>query len=307
MDFKEFETIPGSDTWVSVEKINKGFSGEDKYLVIDNNNQKYLLRIASIDSYDERKKQYDLLKEIEKLNINASKAVCIGKLNESKMYTVLTYLNGCDAGDVIKNLSNKDAYNLGYQTGVILAKLHTLKVDTSTEGKWIDKFKAKMLRKYKALEECELEIEHIDIVKEFVENNYHLLENRPLTFTHGDFHVNNLIVDNNEIGVIDFEKNKISDPYDDLKPFVWNVFVSEYFQTGLINGYFLDNIPSDFFPILKMYAAENFISFLPWAYKVGGETLTNAYKINTSLMEWYDKFNLVVPTFYKGVIKEWKN
>lgn len=304
---EEFKSIPGSETWVSVEKINKGFSGEDKYLVIDNNNQKYLLRIASIDSYDERKKQYDLLKKIEELNVNASKAICIGKLNEDKMYTVLTYLNGIDAGEVIKDLPNKEAYELGYQTGIILAKLHTLKVDTSNEGKWIDKFKAKMARKYKALDECEIEIEGVNIVKDFIENNYHLLENRPLTFTHGDFHVNNLIVDNNEIGVIDFEKNKISDPYDDLKPFVWNVFVSEYFQTGLVNGYFSNNIPSDFFPILKMYAAENFVSFLPWAVKVGGETLTNAYKINTSLMEWYDKFNLVVPTWYKGVIKEWKN
>ena len=69
-------------------------------------------------------------------------------------------------------------------------------------------------------------------------------------------------------------------------------------------GYFNDNVPSDFFPILKMYAAENFISFLPWASKIGGETLTSSYKINTSTMEWYDNFKLTIPTWYKGVIEE---
>ena len=301
---KEFCAIPGFDTWKSIEKINKGFSGEDKYLVITYSDEKYLLRVASIDSYEERKKQYELLKEIEKLNVNAPKPISFGKLNEEKIYTVLTYLEGIDASEAIKELSNKEAYKLGKEAGRILAKLHTLKVDTTNEENWIDRYKKKMAKKYKAYKECGIEIEGIDIVIDFIEKNYHLMENRPLTFTHGDYHLNNMIVNNNTIGIIDFEKNKISDPYDDLKPFIWNVFVSEYFVTGLINGYFNDNIPSDFFSILKMYAAENFISFLPWASKIGGETLTNSYKINTSTMEWYDNFKLVVPTWYKGILEE---
>ena len=304
MSYKEFASIPGYSTWVSVEKINKGFSGEDKYLVVDNKGNKYLLRIAPIASYEERKGQYDLLEKIAKLNINASKPICFGKLNEEKIYTVLTYLEGEDAGVVIENVSDLEAYKMGKEAGVILAKLHTLDVDVSKEEKWIDKFKNKMARKYKAFNDSGATVDNLDIVVDFVENNYHLLENRPLSFTHGDYHVNNMIANNGKIGVIDFEKNKIADPYDDLKPFIWNVFVSEYFQTGLVNGYFNDNVPDDFFPILKMYAAENFISFLPWALKIGGETLTNAYKINTSTMEWYDNFKLTVPTWYKGVIKE---
>ena len=304
MSFKEFEVIPFSNNWVSIEKINKGFSGEDKYLVIDNLNNKYLLRVASIDSYEERKSQYELLKKIEKLNINASKPISFGKLNDEKIYTVLTYLEGVDSGEYISTLSNIEAYKLGKEAGKILSKLHTLNVEINSEDKWIDKFKAKMAKKYKALKECNLEIEGIDIVISFVESNYHLMENRPLTFTHGDYHVNNMIANNSEIGIIDFEKNKIADPYDDLKPFIWNVFVSEYFETGLINGYFNDNIPDDFFPVLKMYAAENFISFLPWAYKIGGESLKNAYKINKSTLEWYDNFKLTIPTWYKGIIEE---
>lgn len=304
MDINEFKSIPGSENWVSIEKINKGFSGEDKYLIVDTYNDKYLLRIASVNSYEERKSQYELLERIEKLNINASKPICFGKLNEDKIYTVLTYLEGVDSAEYISSLTDIEAYKLGKEAGKILARLHTLKIDTSNEGLWIDKFKAKMARKYKALEECGAKIEGIEIVIEFVENNYHLMENRPLTFTHGDYHVNNMIANGNEIGIIDFEKNKIADPYDDLKPFIWNVFVSEYFETGLVNGYFNDNVPDDFFPILKMYAAENFISFLPWASKIGGETLVNAYKINRSTMEWYDNFKLTVPTWYKGIIGE---
>ena len=105
-----------------------------------------------------------------------------------------------------------------------------------------------------------------------------------------------------KIGVIDFEKNKISDPYDDLKPFMWNVFVSEYFQTGLINGYFDNNIPEDFFPILAVYAVENMVSFLPWAATIGGDNLETGYKIISSTMEWYDNMTLTIPKWYKGIL-----
>ena len=109
MSYKEFASIPGYSTWVSVEKINKGFSGEDKYLVVDNKGNKYLLRIAPIASYEERKGQYDLLEKIAKLNINASKPICFGKLNEEKITTLMITHNMRDAikyGNRLIMLSN---------------------------------------------------------------------------------------------------------------------------------------------------------------------------------------------------------
>lgn len=306
MSFEKFNKIPGYENWVNLKEISKGYSGEKKYLVEDKFNNKFLVRIASLDKYEEKKKQYNLLVELEKLNVNTPKPIRFGKLNEEEVFTVLSWLEGEDADASVGNLTDKESYRLGLEAGKILSKLHSLPVDCGNEIKWIDKFKAKMERKYKATNECEIKIENIDKIVDFVNKNLYLIENRKVTFTHGDYHLSNLIVHEGHIGVIDFEKNKLSDPYDDLKPFMWNVFVSEYFETGLINGYFNNEIPDDFFPILKLYAAENLVSFLPWAAKLGGENLKTAYKVNDSIMKWYDNFNLTIPTFYKGIIKEFE-
>ena len=304
---EKFSLIPGHEKWVDLKEISKGYSGDKKYLVTDTENNKYLLRVSSLDKYEEKKKQFDLLVEVDKLNINTSKPVSFGKLNDEELFTVLSWLEGEDADTAVSKLSDKEIYKLGLEAGKLLNKLHTLPVDASNEIRWIDKFKAKMERKYKAVEECEIKIENIDKIIDFVNNNLHLIEDRKVTFTHGDYHLSNLIVHEGKIGVIDFEKNKLSDPYDDLKPFMWNVFVSEYFETGLINGYFNNIVPDDFFPILKLYAAENLVSFLPWAAKLGGDNLKTAYKVNDSIMKWYDNFNLTIPTWYKGVIKEFED
>lgn len=303
MILEKFKTIPGYDTWKDAESLNKGFSGEQKYIITDNDGNKFLLRVSKMETYEEKKKQYELLQKVEKLNINSSKPICFGKLSDEEVYMVLSWVEGEDAEVAVKNLTDKEAYLLGIETGKVLARLHEIPVDANSEKVWIEKFKAKMERKYKALDDSGLEIPNKEKVIKFVEDNMHLLENRRQTFTHGDYHLANLIVNNGKIGVIDFEKNKISDPYDDLKPFMWNVFVSEYFETGMINGYFNNNIPSDFFPILKVYAAENLVSFLPWAAKIGGDNLKTAYKINASIMEWYDNFDATIPSWYKGVLE----
>ena len=100
--------------------------------------------------------------------------------------------------------------------------------------------------------------------------------------------------------MIDFDKNGVADPYDDLKPFCWNVMASEHFETGLIDGYFDGRIPSDFWPILKFYTAESLISHLPWSVSYGEKEIKPAKTVADLQMKWYDGFELDVPTWYKG-------
>lgn len=302
MGFVEFKNVAGYETWVSMEVLNKGYSLETKYIVLDNKNNKYLLRVCDIKNYDEKKLQFDLLLEIAKVGVNAPRAISFGKLNEEQVYTLLTWLEGEDAADAIAKLSDKKAYNLGIEAGKSLYKLHQIPVDTKNQKPWAEKFRQKMDRKYKAMDEIDIKIDNKELMIKYIKEHIHLLDNRVQTFTHGDYHLNNLIVNEGKIGVIDFEKNKVADPYDDFKPFMWNVFVSEYFETGFINGYFNNSIPEDFFPILAVYAVENLVSFLPWAYKMGGDNLKTAYKINESIMKWYKNLTITIPTWYKGIL-----
>ncbi|MBE6123970.1 MAG: phosphotransferase family protein [Erysipelotrichaceae bacterium] len=299
---EKFKVIPGYDSWVSIEKLTKGWSVDTKYIVKDEDGNKFLLRITSSELYEKKAKQFKLLQEVEKLGINASKPICFGRLNDDEVYTVLTWLEGEDAETAVAKLGDKEAYLLGIEAGKILQKLHALPVSLDDVPSWWEKYTTKMVRKYKAMDDCPVEVPNKELLKKYMDEHMYLVKDRKQTFTHADYHVGNLIVCDGKIGVIDFDKNTVADPYDEFKPFVWNVSVSEYFETGLINGYFDNKVPSDFFPILALYAVEHLISFIPWALKFGDEETQKGYEIHNKIMKWYDNMNLVVPTWYKGVL-----
>lgn len=283
-----------------VEPLTKGWSKDKKY-ILTSKDKKYLLRLSNISLYNKKKEQFELLKKIEKLDINCSRPVEFGKLDEENIYMILTYLEGESCEDVLPRLTNEEAYKLGIEAGQVLQKLHNIPVDTSNMS-WKEKYKEKIPRKIKALKECKYKLPLEDFLIDYFISKSYLMEDRPLKFSHGDFHAGNMIVHKGKIGIIDFDKNTISDPYDELKPFCWNVFKSEYFETGLINGYFNNKIPEDFFKILKYYSVESLISQLPWSVQFGEEDIKTAYKVYDAMIKWWGNFNLDVPTWYKGII-----
>ena len=51
------------------KRLNKGFSKVQKFILKDNTDTKYLFRVSDISLYEKKKKQFELLKNIESLDI----------------------------------------------------------------------------------------------------------------------------------------------------------------------------------------------------------------------------------------------
>ena len=284
---------------VDISLLSKGWSGDEKYILTDINNVKYLLRKSKPELYEKRKTQFNLLQEIEKLNINCVKPIEFGVLQSKEVYTILTFLEGEDAEEAILKLTDEEAYNLGIEAGIILKKIHSIKIPKQSQS-WWERYQLKMQRKIDALIQCEYRLPMQEEIIKYYRENAYLMKERPLVFTHGDYHLGNMIINDKHIGIIDFDKINPADPYDEFKPFCWNVIRNEYFETGLINGYFENKIPADFFKILKFYTAESLISHLPWATKFGNKEVSTALEISNKQMEWYDNFELTIPKWYKS-------
>lgn len=284
---------------VKCEKLEKGWSRDVKYILTDADDRRFLLRLFDIALLAKKKKQFALLKKVEELDLPCSRALEVGVLNENQAYMVLTWLEGESADEVVKRVGDEEAYRLGVEAGKVLKKLHQIQVDPPQHS-WWELYQWKIPRKIENLERCPLPFAYKDTVIPYVQERMELVKDREVRFSHADYHVGNLIVNNGRIGVIDFDKNTVADPYDEFKPFCWNVFASEYFETGLINGYFDNHVPADFFPILALYAAESMISNLPWAVGYGEKEVETAYLVADHMMKWYDGFRLTVPTWYKG-------
>lgn len=287
-----------------IEKMSpllKGWSKDKKYILEDHELNRYLLRISDISLFEKKKNQFELLKKLELLNINCSRPIEFGQLDDDKVYIMLSYLEGVDAKEIIPKLTSKEAYVLGIEAGKTLQKLHKISIPHQDKS-WWERYQVKMIGKLNNLRDCNYRIPMQEEIIDFYKSNAHLMENRPLLFSHGDYHLGNMVFNNGKIGIIDFDKNNIADPYDEFKPYCWNVVESEYFETGLVNGYFNNEVPDDFFKILKFYTAESLISHLPWAVTYGEEEIKIAIFIAEQVMIWYNNFKLDIPTWYKGIL-----
>lgn len=291
-----FTNILNSDKWIKVEPLLKGWSDDKKYIVYTED-LKYLLRVSNISLYNKRLEQFNLLKEVEKLNLNTPKPISFGKLNDTEVYMLLSYVEGVPAQEYILNVTDDEAYKLGIEAGNILKKLHSIKVNI--DESWYQKYKNKLDKKIKAYLASNYKHNNSELILSYYKENLELMRNREYSFTHGDYHLDNMVVDNGKLGIIDFDKMKYSDPYDDFKPYYWSVSINKHFEIGLINGYFNNNIPDNFFKILKYYTAESLISHLPWAVGFGDEEIKIAYSMADNIFKWYDNFKLEVPLWYK--------
>ncbi|MCL2664047.1 MAG: hypothetical protein FWE82_00395 [Defluviitaleaceae bacterium] len=76
--------IPGYDSFVKIEPLNKGWSGDKKYLIETTNGAKLLLRIFVIDALERKKSEYGKLKRAAALDINFSAVSCMTFRNNAK-------------------------------------------------------------------------------------------------------------------------------------------------------------------------------------------------------------------------------
>lgn len=282
-----------------IKPLEEGWSDDKKYILKDQNGVRYILRVSDKAKYNKKLKQYELLRRIAELDINCSKALDFGTLADGSVYMILSFLEGEDGIKAVSNMSDSEAYTLGIEAGKILRKLHGISIPVQNST-WWDAFQRKFPKRLAKLEACPIRLEGEEELVKFYKDNAYLVEHRPLVFTHGDYHLGNMIVKDGKIGIIDFDRNEAADPYDDLKPFCWNAMRSESFENGLINGYFANNVPADFWPILKLYTVEGIINIFPWAVGFGEKELETSYEVVKNLRLWYDDFKLDIPSWYKG-------
>ena len=292
-----FKDIPGSDTWHSVEPVEKGWSEDKKYHIITDVGEHLLLRVSNLETYDAKKREFEMIQTLSHLDFEMSKAYAFGVCQEG-VYSLLGWIKGRDMEAVLPNLSFIKQYELGIEAGRILKKIHTVPMSIEPYC-WAEKFNRKLDRKIENYKQCPLKYEQGEVFIDYIERSRDLLENRPICLHHGDYHVGNIILsESGHIGVIDFNRFDYGDPWEEFNRIVWDIQVSSAFATGRVDGYFDNEIPVDFFSLLALYIASNTLSSLPWAIPFGEgeiETMKNQARY---ILEDFESFKITIPKWY---------
>jgi serine/threonine-protein kinase len=281
--------------------IEKGVSGDKKYCAKTTDGLLMLLRVSDISEYERKKTMYSLMELVAALGVPMSRPIDFGICdNDKKVYQLLSWCDGDTANVLLPKLSETEKYNIGIKSGRILRVIHSIPASDNLTA-WSERYLSKNDERVKSFHSCDIKIEGSDMLFSYYEQNKYLLSGRPQCFTHGDYHCDNLMISNDmNVSVIDwdlFDDNIYGDPWNEFTR-ILNADVDPHFTTGLIRGYFDGEPPEDFWQILKFYFSASTLMLVSWAFYVAPEYLDECKKTTSDVIQWYDRMNDIVPSWY---------
>lgn len=277
--------------------ITKGWSEDKKYCVTKQDGMNYLLRVSPIQLFDRRKSMFELMKRADQLGIPMCRPIDFG-ICEEGVYSLQSWIDGQDAEDMIRSFSDKEVYQYGLEAGRILQKIHTIPAPDTQEA-WENRFNRKMDVKIKQYQECPLKFDGGEQLVDYINQNRYLLQGRPQCFQHGDYHIGNMMIDQNgKLIIIDFDRFDFGDPWEEFNRIVWCAQASPVFASGMIDGYFSGNPPMDFWRLLAMYIASNTLGSVAWAVSFGQGQVDVMMDQMRDVLSWYDGMERAVPAWY---------
>ncbi len=283
--------------FVKKEPIDKGWSKDKKYCVTDENGTRYLLRVSDTSEHDTKRSEFEMMKSVSSLGVPMCQPIEFGVSDEG-VYSIQSWIDGEDAEDVISDKTAAEQYAYGLEAGRILRKIHSIPAHKTLED-WESRFNRKIDRKIKNYTECPLKYENGQVFIDLIEDNRHLLKNRPQTYQHGDYHIGNMMIDREgKLNIIDFNRNDYGDPWEEFNRIVWCAQGSPEFASGMVDGYFDNAPPMDFWKLLTLYIASNTLSSLPWAIPFGEGEIETMRRQAKEISEWYDDMQNAVPAWY---------
>ena len=283
--------------FISKEPINKGWSGDKKYCVTDEQGNKFLLRVSPIEQYERKKSEYGLMSQVAALGVPMCRPLEFGTCDEG-VYSIQSWIDGDDAEEIMSAQSDTEQYVYGLEAGRILRNIHSIPAPEALES-WEIRFNRKMDYKIQKYNECPLKYENGQSFIDYINKNRHLLKDRPQVYQHGDYHIGNMMIDRNgKLHIIDFNRNDYGDPWEEFNRIVWCAQKAPLFASGMVNGYFDGDVPLEFWKLLALYISSNTLSSVYWAIPFGQDGVDTMLNQAKEVLSWYDNMRNPIPTWY---------
>lgn len=289
--------------FITKEPIHKGWSGDKKYCVTDENGTKYLLRVSDISQQNSKQSEFNMMKRVSSLGVPMCQPIEFGVCRDG-VYSVQSWIDGEDAEQVIPGCSDTEQYVYGLEAGRILCRIHSISASTVNDNgvgieDWEVRFNRKLDLKIKRYGESPVKCENGQVFIDYINGNRHLLKNRPQVYQHGDYHIGNMMIDRKgQLYIIDFNRNDYGDPWEEFNRIVWCAQKAPVFASGMVNGYFGGKIPPEFWKLLALYISSNTLSSVYWAVSFGQDEVNTMLQQAREVLAWYDEMRNPVPAWY---------
>ena len=95
-----------------------------------------------------------------------------------------------------------------------------------------------------------------------------------------------------------FDRYDFGDPWEEFNRIVWCAQSSPVFASGIVNGYFDNEVPIEFWKLLALYISSNTLSSIPWAIPYGDQEVTTMLNQVKDVLSWYNNMKNPIPNWY---------
>ncbi len=286
-----------------ITNIDRGWSCDKKYCITDKDGTKHFLRITPHEKSAAREDMFKMMQQVSRLGVPMCQPIEFGFCDEGA-YSIQSWIDGSDAETVIPTLSDNEQYRYGRKAGQILKVIHSIPAPNTQED-WEIRFNGKIDSKIKMYFDCPIKYSSGQLFLDYINANRHLLKNRPQVFQHGDYHIGNMMIDTrNELQIIDFDRYDFGDPWEEFNRIVWCAHKTPLFASGMVDGYFDNQVPLLFWRLLALYISCNTLSSIPWAIPFGQDEINTMQNQAKEILQWYNNMQHVIPSWYATIPKD---
>lgn len=277
----------------------RGKSYPFKYLV-QHGKELLLIKAGESSWYNQLNNEYQKMQLLHSNGVPINEPKEFGILGNGKyVYWLSSWLYGRDVLSALRFKSSEKQYNIGMAAGTLLQKIHSVQNDYGISS--IQKSIESCLASYEANINSFREFHKSSIFAKHLYNNRNFNRIFNCTVIHGDYHAKNLIYNNRAklLSTIDCLSRMYADPYEDFVRLIVNGNRNPYYATGLVDSYFDDGIPDDFWESLKIYVCIHQIHIALWCINsnIFSKRFVSAQHHLT--LYQYNNMNLTIPKYYK--------
>jgi len=295
-----FPEVAQFDHWIRLEPLVKGYSNDKKYCLYNVQGERFLVRVCEDEMLKNKVLNFEMMQLFWKERIPVSQPLLLGGDNAGRCYQLFSWLDGDDAELVVPTLSDAQQYTLGKQAGKWLHQMHAVKTNHKPRMGWKERYEGKIVKALFQYRACGIQLPHESAFIRCIEDNKHLLGARGQVWQHGDYHIGNMVMsDQDSIGIIDFGGAGWGDPWEEFKSMIWCLHGQiPSFAQGQIAGYFGDEIPETFWRLLALYFARNAVMSVPWSIPFGDKEIEKALQNARIILDLYENFLTYQPKLF---------
>ena len=275
-----------------IKKFPLGSSSVQKYIV-EKDNKIFLLRLYDIRFIDGRYRVFNNIRILHDNGIAVPEIYDFGALSDNKHgYAVMDWIDGVSLDNLLFDDSLINKY--GKIVAEELFKMHN--IDTKEKIDIYDKFVKSFNKKINKLKNLGIDYTS-SVLESFVLDNSKVLKELDTSIIHGDFHPGNIVVNDDRICFIDLDVCKNDFAWVDLSTNACNLNYPKFY-TALINEYFDNNIPDDFWLIYNLYGSLYCLDYILYCSRMDNKTLEDGTTVLKKFLDYSDEFSSLKPKWF---------